>query len=204
MGALQIKRSSAIEVQARIHNHSMNKTGTGLIPSSEIVLVFAACVFPIHAWAILNVLREVPAWVLRLTTWELIGVIAYTQAYALVESLVVLIILVFLGLLLPLRLYRNKFIANSTMIVLITTIWAVLAHYNDGYIRLMSLMQFFPWLGLYILSIGIGYLLVWRYDSVVSSIQAILERIMVLSFIYVFIAIFSVFVVIFRNIQGIF
>ncbi len=182
----------------------MSKTRPILIPTSEIVLVFAACVFPIHAWAILNVLREVPAWILRLTTWELIGVIAYTQAYALLESLVVLIILVVLGLLLPARLFRKKFIAYSTMLVLITTIWAVLAHYNDGYIRLMDFLHFLPWLGLYFLSIGIGYLLVWRYDRVASSIQAILERIMVLSFIYVFIAIFSVFVVIFRNIRGTF
>lgn len=163
----------------------MNKTKAGMIPTCEIILVFPVCVFPIHAWAILNVLREVPAWVLRLTSWELIGVIAYTQAYALVESLVALIILVVLGLLLPVRLYRNKITAYSTMIVLVTTIWTVLAHYNNGYIRLMGLMQFLPWLGLYILSIGIGYLLVWRYDRVASSIQAIIERIMVLSIIYV-------------------
>lgn len=182
----------------------MNKTRAGLIPTYEIILVFAVCVFPIHAWAILNVLREVPAWVLRLTSWELIGVIAYTQAYALVESLVLLIILVVLGMLLPVRLYRNKFIAYSAMIVFITTFWTVLAHYNDGQIRLMGLTQFLPWLGFYILSIGIGYLLVWRYDRVASSIQAIVERIMVLSFIYVFIALLSVFVVIFRNIRGIF
>jgi len=30
----------------------------------ELVLLFVACMIPVHVWSIFNVLREVPAWIL--------------------------------------------------------------------------------------------------------------------------------------------
>ena len=170
------------------------------IPIREIILVLAACIFPIYVWSIIQRLREVPAWILRTTAWELVGVIAYTQAFALLESLVVLTILIFLGMILPARFFRDKFVPLSSMIVFLTAMWAVFAHFNDGYIRLWTIKQFIPWFGVYVLSIGLGYLVVQRDERLAGSIRALVEKIMVLSYIYVIVGIISVFVIIIRNI----
>jgi hypothetical protein len=60
----------------------------------EVSLLFAACVFPIHVWSILRLLSEVPAWMFRTNTWELIGAVAYAHAIALLESTMVLLSLI--------------------------------------------------------------------------------------------------------------
>lgn len=60
-----------------------------LISMREIIMVFAACVLPIYIWSILSVLREIPAWIMYMSAWDLIGVIANSQAFALIESLVI-------------------------------------------------------------------------------------------------------------------
>ena len=52
-----------------------------------MVVVFAISMFVVHVWQIINMLQLVPAWRLRLDAWDLVGVIAYTQAFALLESL---------------------------------------------------------------------------------------------------------------------
>ena len=78
-----------------------------LLPSwRDLQLVFAAIALPVFAWSIVNVLREMPSWVLRLRTWDLVGVIAYMQAFARFETLVVLLAMILLAVMLPGRLNR--------------------------------------------------------------------------------------------------
>jgi hypothetical protein len=50
------------------------------------LLAFGAIAFPIHVWAIVNILIVFPAWFIRLSMWELAGVISYPLVTALLES----------------------------------------------------------------------------------------------------------------------
>jgi hypothetical protein len=168
----------------------------------EITLVFAACVFPVHVWTIINVLREVPAWVLRLSAWELFGVVSYALLVALLEGLLLSVGLVALGTLLPRSLLGDGFVAQATMVVLLTSIWAVVAHRNTEVIRLWGLRQFALAGMVYSISIGLGYGLIRCFERLRSVLNSIVERLSVLSFVYVFADLLAVAVVIVRNVWG--
>jgi hypothetical protein len=138
---------------------------------------------------------------MRLNTWDLIGVVAYTQAFALIESLVVLLLLLFGCAILPAQLFRNKFVAISALIVILTSAWFILAHYNDEIMRLWGLKQFAIWGGIYCLSIVLGALIVHRFERLEKAINDIVQRLIVLSSVYILMGILSVTVVIIRNIS---
>ncbi len=166
----------------------------------EIIYALAACIFPIQVWSIFNMLKEVPAWILRLSIWDLIGVIAYTQAFALLESLIVLFLLLLLSTVLPWQLFRENFLALSTVVVFFTSTWFILAHFNAETVRLWGARQFIPWILVYLFTIGIAYLLVQHFKRLEEIINSFVQRLSLLSFVYIFIDILSVFIVIIRNI----
>ena len=47
------------------------------VSSADLSLAFGAIAFPIHVWAIINILIIFPAWLLRLSLWELAGAVGY-------------------------------------------------------------------------------------------------------------------------------
>jgi len=53
----------------------------------ELFYTLLACVFPIHVWSLINVMREIPAWILRLSIAEMVGVIAHAQLFALIDTI---------------------------------------------------------------------------------------------------------------------
>jgi len=157
-------------------------------------------VFPVHVWSTLNLLREVPAWVLRLSSWELIGVIAYTQTFALLESVIILLVLVLLGAILPARLLRDGFVAQSSMMVFVTSGWAIAVHYGSEVVRLWGLKEFFLWSVLYLESIAVSCVLTHRCKRLERFLGSFIERLTALSYVYVLLDLLSIFVVIVRNI----
>ena len=177
----------------------MNFIKSRFASSEQLVLLFAACVFIVHVWSIISVLREVPAWILRLNYWDLIGVIAYTQVYALAESVVVFLILIVIAAILPARLFRDQMVALGTMIVLISSLWFVLAHYNDDAIRLWGGKQFLLILLVFIVSILVPYALIQSYSKIAEIIYKIVERLAILAYFYVFIDLISIFIIVIRN-----
>jgi hypothetical protein len=144
----------------------------------------------------------VPAWILRLNYWDLFGVIAYTQIYALIESIVVVISLIIIAALLPSKLFRSKFVAIGTIAIIITSIWFILAHYNDEVIRLWGFKQFVIALLLFLMSLLVPYFIVLRSTNLRNIIDSIVQRIAVLAFVYIMIDILSIVVIIIRNIPG--
>ena len=171
-----------------------------LISSEEVLSVIAACVLPIFIWSIIQMMWEIPGWILRMSIWQLIGVIAYVQAFALVESLAIAALLIIISIILPKRIFRDNIISISAMFIFVTALWAVLAHYSEDTIRLWRIKEFLPWITIYIFSIGIGYYLVQRFEQLAKTIRLMVDRISVLAFFYVFIGMVSIVIVIFRNI----
>lgn len=165
-------------------------------------MLLAACAFPVHVWAIVNVLRELPAWLLRLNVWELVGVISYTLVFSLVESLLFLLALVLLAVFLPKRLYRDRLVATGTMIVVLTSTWAIAAHYNSDAIREWGLRDFALWGGLYLLSIVAGWLFVYLTKRLQRALVAVADRLVVLAGVYLAVDIVAMFIVLVRNIAG--
>jgi hypothetical protein len=169
------------------------------ISLQDIGLVFAACIIPIHLWAILNLLHELPAWFIRLSLGELAGVIAYTQSFALLESLLVLACLLILGLLIPSQWIANRFVVLSSLLIFIVSLWSVVVQYNYDLIRTWGLRQFLPWMILFLISMAAPFFVI-RVEKSSMLIKTIVKRLAVLSVLYVIVDVVSVIVVVLRNV----
>ena len=166
----------------------------------DIVFVFAACVFLVYSWSIFAFLERMPSWLFHLSTWDVISVFAYTQTFALLESAIVLLVLIFLGATLPARFLRDRFVAQGSMVMLLTSGWAIAVRYNMATVLSWTLTTFFFWAALYLVSIGVFYVLIHRYKRLEEAINSFAERLTVLLYVYIPITCLSVFIVIIRNI----
>jgi hypothetical protein len=160
--------------------------------------VFAVCVFPIHVWSFISLLSRLSGLMLKLNPWELIGTIAYVQTFALLESMSLLLILVILAAVLPARLLRDRFVAKSSILVLLTSAIAIAIHYE--LIHWWRLCEFLAGLASYLLLAGALCVLIQRYERFEKAIQMAADRLAVLSSAYVCVDLLSVITVVIRNI----
>ncbi|MBN1875714.1 MAG: hypothetical protein JXA33_15930 [Anaerolineae bacterium] len=138
-----------------------------------------------------------------MSVWELVGVIAYTQVFALIESGIVWLLLIVLGMVLPAELFRDRLVAQGSMWAWVTSGWAVAAHYNGDAIRLWGGRDYLLWLVLYIVSIAVFYVL-FRCNSKAEGVfRSVVERLMVLSLVYVGLDLLGLLVIFIRNVQGV-
>lgn len=167
----------------------------------EMVLVFIGCVFVIHVWAFVNMFYTIPAWLLRMNMGQLIGSSAYVLSFALMESCLVWGFLLLLALILPKTLLRKQFVAQSIGLVLISAFFSIVLHFN--YAFLVTRRIFIPLLAACFIALVL-VVLFWigrseRFDRVT---RAILERLSVLSGIYLFFDAIAVLIVLARNFIG--
>jgi hypothetical protein len=165
----------------------------------KIIYVFATCMFSIHVWSIIIFLKELPALILRMNAWDVIGSLSYTLLFALVESLIILFVLMLVSVILPRNLFRKKFVGISAMIIFVNSLWLILAHLNEKTISLWEPKQFIVWIGLYLISMAISYLVIQFSAPIEKILVLIAERITPLSFLYLFVDMLSLFIILIRN-----
>lgn len=172
------------------------------LPSrQDLTLTFSGVAFLIHVWAIINMFYIVPAWVLRMNIGQLSGSIAYILAFALFESLLVWGLLVMLAVILPGAWLRENFLAQATSLVLLTAIFSIVVHFNYAFLVTNRI---------YLLALAITYLpcaatisfLVRRYRKIETALRGILDRLTVLTALYIFFDFVSLVVIAIRNITG--
>lgn len=166
----------------------------------DVWLASIPIVLSIHIWSLLHVFEEVPAWILRLTVWELLGVIAYTQVFALLESALVLVCFLIISLLLPKRWLAHQLVSATGLIILVATLWAIAAHNYDQVIRNWGAREFLPWLILVMISLVLALVLVAKSEKVKNILYIIIDRATVLSVVYLIIDSLSLIIVLIRNI----
>jgi hypothetical protein len=165
------------------------------IPSRHnIVYAYLACLFPIQVWSIYNLLREVPAWLRQMSASDVIGVASYSQTFVLFESVVIFLPLVFLSTLFPAGWFRDEFVSLSTGVVYLSVVWSVLAHINDPALR------HWRWIGLFLVSQILLFFLIHYSDKLKSIIGSFVDRVAVLSVLYLLIDLLSVLIVVIRNV----
>lgn len=165
----------------------------------DVWLASVPIVLSIHIWSFLHVFEEIPAWILRLTVWELLGAIAYSQVFAMLESGLILIAFLVFSFFLPKRWFAYQFVPATSLIILVATGWAIAAHKYDQVIRTWGAREFLPWLILVVTSLALALMLVSRSEKVKNILSSLVKRAAVLSTIYLFIAILSLIIVLIRN-----
>lgn len=168
----------------------------------ELFKLFLVCVFPIHFWSILIFLREVPVFILRLSAVDILSVFAYTQVFALLESSLLLCLITVLGLLLPRSLFRERFVLQGSILVLITSIWAIPINYKGG-IFALSLENTGSLLIVWSLSclgaIIVLSILLHRSIRFNSILQGFIEKLSLLSMLYASVGLISILIIIIRS-----
>ncbi len=166
----------------------------------EIYYLLMATVFPIHVWSLINVTREVPAWILRLSISDMVGVIAYAQFYALIDTLVIFIPLLLLAVLLPTTLFRNKFVAKGTAVIFISSAWFIFLHLNGQIIEQRQIAVLGIWGVSYLLVLAAAILIIQKNQKLEMAIVSFVQRLSVLSVLYLIIDLLSLIVIVVRNV----
>jgi len=135
--------------------------------------------------------------------WEILGVLAYIQVIVLLDSLFLLAIIIVLTLIVPRRFIRDHFITASFFFVVVSVAVAVFFHYKFNIIEFIhSLNHFWAALGLFGLLAGglaLGRLFIPKYQAFENGIQRFVEKLTVVSSVYLVFNIMGILVVIIRN-----
>lgn len=162
--------------------------------------IFIVCVFITHVWSIFNVLREVPAWVLYLNAGELIGGIAYTQVFALIDSLLLIAGILVVGFLLPRRYFADRFAAQGILVALVVSTWAILAHTIGGAGNMWSVSGLLIGFAAIVVASLVGFFLIRWYERLENALVGLADRLLVLSVVYLALDAVSVLIVVARNV----
>lgn len=167
----------------------------------DAVLVFSWCVFLIHVWAILNILVVLPSWALRLGLFELLGVTAYPLAFALLESILVWLSLVFLSVLLPRVLLRADFVSQSATFFSILAVVSALLHF---YPELVFTYRLYVLVALVMIFTSAIYLsfLAGRAQKYREFSRSVLSRVSVLSWVYLCLDLLGIATILIRNLSS--
>jgi len=172
----------------------------------EVLDLLLVCVFPVFTWAILVFIYEAPAYRLRISMSDMFGIFAYSQAVALIESCVVLVFLIFICVAVPRKLFKDKILSQGLIILYSTILCMIPVHFqlyilealdwNMGIYQLLFLLLILIYA---LVLLGMSFL-IRKYPKVDQAILNFIERSSVLSTLYILIGVFSLAIILFRNI----
>jgi hypothetical protein len=139
--------------------------------------------------------QDVPAWHLSFSLWDFIGTIAYTMTSVLFEALVVLLVLLLIGYLLPKKWVEGRYAAMSGFILLLATIFAIIAH---DYIQRAIARQLLPVLLVFLVSLALAVILVMKIPRISDVMNRVAIPLTVLALVYVSLDLISVLIILVR------
>jgi hypothetical protein len=102
-----------------------------LVPRGrEIVAVLGAVVFAVHSWSVRGFLYNLPSFVLKYTTGQILVVFCYHMAFAFLESLCVMAVLLAIGALLPAGALRSGFAYKGLLVLVAGCAAAIFLQYS--------------------------------------------------------------------------
>lgn len=167
----------------------------------EILYVFGGVVFLIYSWAIRGFLYQLSSLRLYYTLGDIFGVFSYLMAFALAESLVIMIGLILIGSILPGKWFRRGFAYKGFIAILVVGIAMI---YLDRYLfsldhAMPPIKMIYLYLGITITLIVSLILLVQNFHQLQKLLLAVEERFQIFIYIYIPLGILGLIVVVLRN-----
>src|SRR3990172_5960167 len=176
--------------------------------------LFLGCAFQLHVWTIILAFRDF-SWVAeRTNSWDAIGVVSYGLTFAFIESVLVFVVVVLLSFFISRKWAEERRLALVGILVIITSLWAI-----AGYLFFMLKVSIpgetiaflaglaHPLRFLYGLSLALvlptivlPVYLALRSEKFVKGVQALFERLSLLTTLYLFFDVIGLFIVIIRNV----
>lgn len=174
-----------------------------LFSRKEYFQLFLICLLPVNVWAIITFMRRLPTLVLLMSAVHLVGVSAYILAFALLESVIIFGLIFLTSLFLPKSLLGSRLVPIGAIVILIAAISASLVHLYDPWD--IEVLKFRSWAGLWaLLGMAAAGLLVYgvqRNSKIEDIIKSGVERLSLLSLVYLCADILGVIVILFRNLR---
>lgn len=168
---------------------------------------------PLHVWTIILAMRDFDWVSARTNSWDAVGVIAYGLAFAMIESLVVVIGAILLGFLVSRTWEEKRRVALMSVLVIILSLWSI---FNQSYfLNEISppawLAEFIfrtgrPVVALYVLalmltslSFAIPTYFIVRSDKFLRILQEGIDRLSLLMTLYLVFDIAALVIILVRN-----
>lgn len=145
------------------------------------ITVFLLTAFPIHLYSYYNSFREFPAWLARLNTGDLVTTVALTQLFTLLETIIIFVPLMLFLSILPKRV---PYESVATLLLLLSSIWAVGAHLYIEALRGWGVLQYAIAGLIYLLMLAVVLWISLQRERVRQAITSVNERLIVLSGLY--------------------
>jgi len=156
----------------------------------EILLLLMVCVLPIHFRSILIFFHSLPSFLLSTSVWDTIGIFSYVQVFSLLETVLIIAAFVFICASLPRKIFRNKFVAQGTIIIVLTTLWVIPLQYQTSILSSLNWnMRAYQiiaaiWIIFYLVVIVFTSLLIRSKQETENLINQSVEKILPLSSFY--------------------
>ncbi|MBK9049690.1 MAG: hypothetical protein IPL78_01845 [Chloroflexi bacterium] len=150
-------------------------------------------------WAVLVMLQELPVFLLRLSLWDIINVIAYIEASTLLESGLIWLVLVLVAAILPGWLFRSRLIPQATVILLLSSLWAVAFHFRLNAFWELSRPLQMAWIVTYFVSLVLAVYYLHQSKKVEGWLVAFVDRLEPLATLYLVLGVLGAVIVVVRN-----
>lgn len=176
--------------------------------------LFLICAFPLHAWTLILAFSDF-SWVAeRTNSWDALGVVSYGLIFALIESVIVFLVAVLLGLLVSTKWREEQRISLMSNLVLIASLWAMIGQlFFIWEVRISGQIIDFlvglnhPLRFIYLVSLSaIGFsvlaptYLIFRSNRFLRFTRELFERLSLLTLFYLLFDFIGLMIVVSRNI----
>lgn len=165
---------------------------------SDVIAVLGVAVFLCHTWTIIGFLNKLSSFILYFSPGTIGGIFAYMMAVASLESIAVTGFLVLLSAILPAHWLQEGFSIKGFIILVVAATTSILfqktmtGSFPSTVVMLAS--SICP-----LLLIALSFLMVRSMPKLRNILLNVQDRILIMLFIYVPIGLFSLMVVLYRN-----
>lgn len=172
-------------------------------PLAQILPVYAVIVFLVYGWTLMLVFWKLPSWLLSLTSWEIVSILAYSFALNLLESLLIIGLLLGAGAVLPGRILRDDFTARgvSFVLVVLASMMIHLAVYADTDLRDAFILSLLPWWTVSLLMAAVFAALTVRWARLRALLLELSDRLIVFLYLFPPLSLVSLLIVVARNLE---
>ncbi|CAG0950821.1 hypothetical protein ANAEL_00058 [Anaerolineales bacterium] len=175
--------------------------------------LFLACAFPIHVWAIILIFNDVEWIAERSNFWDSIGVASYGLVFAFAESWLLFLTAALLGFLVSMTWSGERRVALMSTLATILTLWAIAgqlyfflnAPFPESWIIFFASLRRplrFLYAAVFVVvlpTVVIPTWLILKFEKPLKFVTAALEKISLLTSLYLFFDLVGFVVLVFRN-----
>lgn len=177
------------------------------------ITLFLVASFPINFWAIIVWFRNFGSVAEENGTWDAIGVGAYLLLFALLESVVIFLVLLLISMLVAIKLGQQKTLAQVSVLYLALTLALMLEQTRalielprEGFLlrslnSIINALSSSPVVILVIAAVlGVASIAaIHRNERVRAGVMTAIEKVVLLSGIYLFLDVVAIIIVVIRN-----